>query len=45
MSEGVDLDIDVEVDEGFVWSGKGDTLQDVFGGKGVVEMGSVAAVG
>ena len=45
MSEGVDLGVDVEVDGGFVWSGKGDALQDVFGDNGVVEVGSVAAVG
>ena len=41
MSEGVD----VEVDGGFVWSGKADALQDIFGDNGVVEVGSVAAVG
>ena len=45
MSEGMDLGVDVEVDRGFVWSGKGEVLQDVFGDNGVVEVGSVGAVG
>ena len=45
MSEGVDLGVDVEVDGGSVWSGKGEALQDVFGDNGVVKVGSVAAVG
>ena len=44
MSEGVDLGVDVEVDGGSVWSGKGDALQDVFGDNGVVKVGIVAAV-
>ena len=44
MSEGVNLGADVEVDGGFVWSGKGDALQDVFGDNGVVKVGIVAAV-
>ena len=45
MLEGVDLGVDVEVDGGFVWIGKGDALQDVFRDNGVVEVGSVSAVG
>ena len=42
---GVHLGVDVEGDGRFVWSGKGDALKDVFGDNGVVEVGSVAAVG
>ena len=33
------------VDGGCGWIGKGDVLQDVSGGGGVVEVGSVVAVG
>ena len=45
MSEGVDLDFAVEVDRGCVLIGEGNALQDVFDDNGVVEVGSVAAVG
>ena len=44
---GVDLVFAAEVDDGCVWIGEGDgdALKNVFGDNGVVEVGSVAAVG